>query len=65
MKIRITILTENNLQRPSELTEEEVAKSWQLIFDLITLQDAANDKCHVETVEFVDEEEEDEVRKTG
>jgi hypothetical protein len=59
MKIRITILTENNLQRPAELTEEKVAKAWQLILDLIALQYMADDKGHVETVEFVDEEEED------
>lgn len=58
MKIRITILTENNIQRPSELTEEKVAKAWQVIFDLITLPAVADDKCHVETVEFIDEEEE-------
>ena len=55
MKIRITMLTENNLQRPSELTEEKVAKVWQAIFDLITLQAVADDKCHIETVEFVDD----------
>ena len=56
MKIRITILTENNLQRPSELTEEIVAKAWQAILDLIALQGVADDKGYVETVEFVDEE---------
>ena len=64
MKIRLTILTENNIPRPAELTEEEVAKVWQVIFDVIALQAEALDKGHVETVEFVDEEEEDEVRKT-
>ena len=58
MKIRITVLTENNIQRSSELTEEKVAEAWQLFFDLMTLQAVANDKCYVETVEFVDEEEE-------
>lgn len=59
MKIRITMLTENNIPRPAELTEEEVAKAWQVIFDVITLQAETLDKCHVETVEFVDEEETD------
>ena len=54
MKIRITILTENNLERSSELTEEKVKKAWQAIFDLITLPVVADDKCHVETVEFID-----------
>lgn len=56
MKIRLTILTENNIPRPAELTEEQVSKAWQIIFDLIALQGVADDKCHVETVEFVDEE---------
>lgn len=53
MKIRLTILTENNIPRPAELTEEEVAAAWQLILNLMVLN--SNDKAIVESVEFVEE----------
>ena len=57
MKIRLTVLTENNRQRPTELTEEKVKRAWQLLFDLWSLPGKDDDKCTVESVEFIESEE--------
>ena len=57
MKIRLTIMTENNRIRPSELTEEKVKKAWQVLFDAFLLGNENDDKCIVETVEFVEDGE--------
>lgn len=56
MKIRLTILTENNIPRPAELTEEQVSKAWQAVLNMMALVSETEDKSTVETVEFVDEE---------
>ena len=57
MKIRLTIMTENNRIRPSEMTEEKVKKAWQVLFDALLFGNENNDKCIVETVEFVEDGE--------
>lgn len=55
MKIRLTILTENDKQRPQELTEEKVKAVWQVIVNTMCLFSDNNDTCVVEKVEFVEE----------
>lgn len=56
MKIRLTLLTENDKQRPPELTEEKVKAVWQLIGNTMCLFSDNDDTCVVEKVEFVEEE---------
>lgn len=56
MKVRVTILTENDKPRKPGLTEETVAKAWQFILDLLTVISEENEKATVEKVEFVEEE---------
>lgn len=53
MKIRLTIMTENDKTRPPELTEEKVKVAWQLVLDAMCLM--PDDKCTVEKVEFAEE----------
>lgn len=53
MKIRLTIMTENDKTRPPELTEEKVKAAWQLVLDAMSL--GADDKGTVEKAEFVEE----------
>lgn len=55
MKIRLTIMTENNKVRPPELTEEKVKEAWQVVLDAIRLLSTEDDKCTVEKAEFVEE----------
>ena len=55
MKIRLTIMTENDKTRPPELTEEKVKATWQLVLDAICLMSDDNDKCTVEKAEFAEE----------
>lgn len=57
MKIRLTILTENDIPRKPGLTEETVAKAWQFILDFINAASEDNDKATVEKVEFVEDGE--------
>lgn len=56
MKIRLTILTENDVPRTPEHTEALVAKAWQAVLDMISLVSENNDKAVVEKVEFVEAE---------
>lgn len=56
MKIRVTILTENDKPRPANLTEETVAKAWQFILDLFTAASEENEKATVEKVVFAEDE---------
>ena len=58
MKIRLTLLTENDKQRPPELTEEKVKAAWQIVVDAMCLFSENNDRCVVEKAEFVEEAEE-------
>lgn len=57
MKVRLTILTENDKPRKPDLTEETVAKAWQFILDLFSAASEENEKATVEKVEFVEEVE--------
>ena len=57
MKIRLTILTENKTPRPSALTEEQVAKTWQMVLDYITICRGKDETATVERAEFVEETE--------
>ena len=57
MKIRVTILTENDKLRKPGHTEETVAKAWQFILDLFTAASDDNEKATVEKVEFVEDGE--------
>lgn len=57
MKVRVTILTENDKPRRPEHTEELVAKVWQVFLDLLNAASEENEKATVEKVEFVEEVE--------
>lgn len=58
MKIRLTILTENDIPREPGLTEEIVAKAWQFILDFVNATSEDNEKATVEKAEFVEDDEE-------
>lgn len=58
MKVRITVLTENDKPLPpveNRPTKEQVVKVWQVIFDMLTLLAETNEKATVERVEFIEE----------
>jgi hypothetical protein len=55
MKIRITVLTENNRPRPEKMTEEMVSTVWQSLLNVLCCQGENEDKCTVEKVEFVED----------
>lgn len=57
MKIRLTILTENDIPRKPGLTEETVAKAWQFILDFISAASEENEKATVEKAEFLEDGE--------
>lgn len=57
MKVRVTILTENDKPRKPGHTEETVAKAWQFVLDLYTAASEENEKATVEKVEFVEDDE--------
>lgn len=57
MKIRLTILAENDIPRKADLTEETVAKAWQFILDFVSAASEENEKATVEKVEFVEDGE--------
>ena len=52
MKVRVTILAENNAERKPEHTPELISKTYQAIFDLFTA--GSGDKATVEKVEILD-----------
>lgn len=54
MKIRLTILTENNKKRNENLTEDKVKETWQFILNMISSLSDNEDKAIVENVEFVE-----------
>lgn len=56
MKIRLTLLTENDKERVPELTEEKVRAAWQIVVDAMCLMSDSDDTCVVEKAEFVEEE---------
>lgn len=55
MKIRLTIMTENDKTQPPELTEEKVKAAWQVVLDAISLYSTEDEKATVEKAEFVEE----------
>lgn len=57
MKVRLTILTENDKPRKPGLTEETVAKAYQFILDFVSAASEDNEKTTVEKVEFVEDGE--------
>ena len=54
MKIRLTILTENNKKRNENLTEDKVKETWQFILNMLSSLSEDEDKAIVENVEFVE-----------
>lgn len=55
MKIRLTIITENNkpVEALGENPEEAVKIAWEMIFKLITPFSENEDKAYVENVEIL------------
>lgn len=56
MKVRITVLTENDKPLPpieKRPTEEQLVKAWQAIFNMLCLY--GEDKAVVEKAEYVEE----------
>lgn len=54
MKIRLTILTENNKKRNENLTEDKVKETWQFILNMLSSLSENEDKAIVENAEFVE-----------
>lgn len=55
MKVRLTIMTENNRPRPDGATEEQIAEVWQAVLNVMALFTENDDKATVEKVEFIDD----------
>lgn len=55
MKIRLTIMTENDKPRPKELTENMVIKAWQTVLDAMLLLTEDDSILTVENAEFVED----------
>lgn len=62
MKVRITVLTENDKPLPpveERPTEEQVVKAWQVIFDMMMiLMGKPDERATVESAEFIEEVQE-------
>lgn len=59
MKVRLTILTENDAKVPDGITEDVIQKAqkaWQFVFDSICLFSDREEKATVEKVEIINEE---------
>ena len=54
MKIRVTIMTENDKPRPEDLTENMVTAAWQTVLGIMCLVDG-DSKITVESAEFVED----------
>ena len=66
MKIRITLLTENDKPLPpveKRPTEEQIMKAWQFILDMLIFLGGTNDRATVESAEFIEEGTDDESRE--
>lgn len=60
MKVRITVLTENDKPLPpveERPTEEQIVKAWQFIFDMMALMGKSNERATVESAEYVEVQE--------
>lgn len=55
MKIRLTILTENNKKRNENLTEDKVKETWQFILNMFSSLSENEDKVIVENVELLED----------
>lgn len=55
MKIRLTILTENNKKRNENLTEDKVKEAWQFILNMLSSLSENEDKAIVENVELLED----------
>lgn len=58
MKVRLTIMTENDKPRPEELTEDKVKAVWQALLNVMCRNSA--DSATVENIEFVEDGGQDE-----
>ena len=56
MKVRLTILTENDAKVPDGITEDYIKKVWQAIFNGLCLFSEKEEKATVEKVEIINEE---------
>lgn len=56
MKVRVTLLTENNEERTPEITEAKVLQAWQLLLAYVCAAADNGDSAKVEKVEFVEDE---------
>lgn len=54
MKIRLTILIENNKKRNENLTENKVKETWQYTLNMLNSLSKNENKVIVENVEFVE-----------
>lgn len=55
MKVRLTIMTENNKPRPEELTEDKVKAVWQAVLNVMCLMSDSDDSITIESAEFVED----------
>lgn len=55
MKIRLTILTENNKKRNENLTKDKVKEVWQYILNILSSLSENEDKAIVENVELLED----------
>ncbi len=55
MKIRLTIMTENNkpVENLGDNPEEKIKKAWDVFLSMIALMSENNDNAYVERVEVV------------
>ena len=53
MKIRVTIMAENDKPRPEELTKDIVVAAWQVMLSVMCL--GSNDRVTVENAEFIED----------
>ena len=55
MKIRLTIMTENDkpVENLGENPEEKIKKAWEILFTMMSLLSENNDTAYVERVEVV------------
>lgn len=62
MKVRITVLTENDKPLPpvgKRPTEEQIVKAWQIIFDMMTIMAESDERATVESAEYVEGQDDD------
>ena len=56
MKVRLTILTENDAKVPDGITEDVIQKVWQSVLNSICLFSDREEKATVEKVEIINED---------